>query len=144
MPAEEARALLNDDRAWRSYFKFAFERNPWDRQVSFYHHRYRRETTKPPFPDFIHGDRHARLDNYEIYSIGGDVAVDFVGRFENLADDLAHALGRSGSGSRRSCRGRRPRRGGTPRPIKTIMTPTRATSSGGGMSGRSELLDYSF
>ena len=28
MPAAEARALLNDDRVWRSYFKFAFERNP--------------------------------------------------------------------------------------------------------------------
>ena len=25
MPAEQARALLNDDGAWRSYFKFAFE-----------------------------------------------------------------------------------------------------------------------
>jgi hypothetical protein len=96
MPAEEARALLNDERAWRSYFKFAFERNPWDRQVSFYHHRYRREKTKPPFPDFIHGDRRARLNNYEIYSMGGDVAVDFVGRFENLTDDLAHALGQVG------------------------------------------------
>jgi hypothetical protein len=41
MPATEARALLNDDKIWRSYFKFAFDRNPWDRQVSFYHHRYR-------------------------------------------------------------------------------------------------------
>jgi hypothetical protein len=42
MPAAEVRACL-DDRVWRSYFKFAFDRYPWDRQVSFYHHRYRRE-----------------------------------------------------------------------------------------------------
>ncbi len=42
IPAKEARALLNDDKIWRSYFKFTFERNPWDRQVSAYHFRYRR------------------------------------------------------------------------------------------------------
>ena len=96
MPAEQARALLNDDKVWRSYFKFAFDRNPWDRQVSFYHHRYRRESEPPPFASFIKGDASARINNYEIYSIGGDVAVDFVGRFERLEEDLKHALGQVG------------------------------------------------
>jgi hypothetical protein len=47
MPAEEARALLNDDKVWKSYFKFAFDRNPWERQVSLHHHRYRQEKTPP-------------------------------------------------------------------------------------------------
>jgi hypothetical protein len=96
MPAEQARALLNDEAVWRSYFKFAFDRNPWDRQVSWYHHRYRRKAAPPPFPAFIHSDRRARLNNYEIYSIGGEVAVDFLGRFENLEGDLAHALSQVG------------------------------------------------
>jgi hypothetical protein len=96
MPASEARELLGDHAAWRSYFKFAFERNPWDRQVSFYHHRYRRDATPPPFRDFIYGDRHARLNNYDIYSIASEVAVDFVGRFENLKEDLAYALSQVG------------------------------------------------
>ena len=82
MPAAEARARIGD-KVWRSYFKFAFDRNPWDRQVSFYHHRYRNEKAPPSFATFMHEDTHARIDNFDIYSIDGDVAVDFVGRFEN-------------------------------------------------------------
>jgi Sulfotransferase family len=95
MPAAEARALI-DDAVWRSYFKFAFERNPWDRQVSFYHHRYRREAEPPPFSRFMHQDRAARLNNYDIYAIDGTVAVDFIGRYESLEEDFALALDRVG------------------------------------------------
>jgi hypothetical protein len=96
MPAEEAKALLNDDKVWRSYFKFAFERNPWDRQVSLYYQRYRSEDERPPFATFIHSGRRARINNYDIYSIGGEPTVDFLGRFETLEQDFRHALGQVG------------------------------------------------
>jgi hypothetical protein len=96
MPAAEARALLNDHNIWRSYFKFAFDRNPWDRQVSWYHHRYRRKSSPPPFSAFIHRDRRARINNYEIYSVEGDIAVDFLGRYESLGQDFRHALAQLG------------------------------------------------
>jgi hypothetical protein len=92
IPAKQARALLNDEKVWRSYFKFAFERNPWDRQVSAYHYRYRRAKRRPSFTAYMHRKRRAWINNYEIYSIDGEVCVDFVGRFENLAADLRKAL----------------------------------------------------
>jgi hypothetical protein len=95
MGAATVRAYVGEE-VWRSYFKFAFDRNPWDRQVSFYHHRYRRNETPPPFAHFIKSDKRARINNYEIYSLGGEVAVDFVGRYERLDDDLRHALSQVG------------------------------------------------
>ena len=96
IPAPQARALLNDDKMWRSYFKFAFDRNPWDRQVSAYHFRYRRKDNPPSFSAYMRRPRRAWINNYEIYSIDGEPCIDFIGRFENLDADLRKALGEVG------------------------------------------------
>jgi Sulfotransferase family len=83
-------------KAWRSYFKFAFERNPWDRQVSAYHFRYRDTKPAPPFSSYMRRRRRAWINNYEIYSIDGTPCVDFIGRFESLDSDLCKALQQAG------------------------------------------------
>jgi hypothetical protein len=91
MPAWRVKAYLGEE-VWRSYFKFAFDRNPWDRQVSWYFYKTKSKSSPPPFDDFLASKRRAYVNNYELYTIHSDLAVDFVGRYERLENDFAKAL----------------------------------------------------
>ncbi len=93
-----------------SYFSFAFVRNPWDRQVSYYKYM----TREPPFVDrktinriksFGSFDnyvkwrctrRRVRLQKDWVYSKDGELLVDFVGRYENLKEDFDKICSRIG------------------------------------------------
>ncbi|HET6806885.1 MAG TPA: sulfotransferase family 2 domain-containing protein [Frateuria sp.] len=74
---------------WDSYFKFCFERNPYDRLVSHYYWCNRSEP-RPPMSRFIRSPRAMALKQrgYEVYTLGGKVAVDRICRFEAIADEL--------------------------------------------------------
>lgn len=98
MPAWRVRAYLGE-AVWSSYFKFTFERNPWDRQVSWYRFKTRKLEAKPTFADFM-ATRRAHVDNYELYAIDGAVAMDFVGAYERLDQDFAVVLDRLGLSGR--------------------------------------------
>ena len=100
MPAWRVKRYLGDD-IWNSYFKFAFERNPWDRQVSFYHYKTRSkpEGKVPAFEEFLAKGAKALVNNWEIYALGDEVALDFVGRYEEVEQDfekVLQAIGLSG------------------------------------------------
>lgn len=97
MPASRVRDYVGEE-VWRSYFKFAFDRNPWDRQVSWYLYKTKSKSIRPSFERFMQDRRHAFVTNYAIYTIDGGLAVDFVGRYENLQDELAKALDLAGVG----------------------------------------------
>jgi hypothetical protein len=87
------------EAVYRSYFKFAIERNPWDRQLSLYCQRKRQRDSQAAV-DFQRDMQswtyrrlhYTRLDNWSVYSIGDRIAVDHVMRYEDLAGGLQHVL----------------------------------------------------
>ncbi|HEY4113290.1 MAG TPA: sulfotransferase family 2 domain-containing protein [Rhizomicrobium sp.] len=77
------------------YFKFCFERNPWDRMVSsFFWEKSRVRNCPQDFATYIRSWR-AR-ENFELYTYCGKVMVDFIGRYENIEHDWKEALARAG------------------------------------------------
>ena len=85
-------------------FKFVFVRNPWDLQVSSYHHL-RRERPhlvgERDFESFLrwkldpdrayqfHVDTSIERQSDYVIDLDGNVIVDFIGRYETLHDDFA-------------------------------------------------------
>ena len=94
--AAEIRALAGD-QAWSDYFKFAVERNPWDRQVSHYHWELRKKENKPSFESFLKTPAlKPQMSNWQIYTIDGKIAVDRVLRFDRLEAELTEVADRLG------------------------------------------------
>lgn len=97
MPAKEVKAGIDDD-AWNDYFKFCIERNPWDRVVSLYYWRSKKKENPPAISDYISSKAPHSLKRKGIglYTINGEVVVDKVCLFENLAEELEEVRKRVG------------------------------------------------
>jgi hypothetical protein len=87
VPAYIVREQVGSD-IWDSYFKFTFERNPYDKAVSKYFWSTKKKQQPPEINDYLQGCEAYKISNWELYSLDGELAVDFVGKFENLAEDL--------------------------------------------------------
>lgn len=84
--ARVLRQLMPD--VWAGYFKFCFERNPFDKAISRYWWELRRLSAQPSLAEFIANAPEWMLSNWGIYAIDGEVAVDWVGRYESMQADL--------------------------------------------------------
>jgi len=93
--AEDARALFPGE--WDRYFKFCFVRNPYERVLSEYFWRTKNTGVSVSFREYLEllrapvdptGVVPERVDNWDMYTIGGSIAADFVGRYETLEPDF--------------------------------------------------------
>jgi len=86
MTAGEIKACLPGD-VWNGYFKFCFERNPWDKVISHYFHRNRNEKFRD-IMDYLRHDHGDDLHGSKAYMIDGKVAVDRIFRYEDMEGAL--------------------------------------------------------
>jgi hypothetical protein len=93
-------------------FKFAFVRNPWDLQVSSFHHlrrerpqllighdsfeQFLRYKLDPARPYQYHLDTSITPQTDYLIDLKGQIIVDFIGRYERLHDDFNAACARIG------------------------------------------------
>ena len=94
MSAQLARDRIGTKR-WEQFFKFCFERNPWDKVISSYFWETRNDAVRPPFDEWMNVLGNIKSDR-RLYTIDNQTVVDFVGRYEQLEADLRTALERSG------------------------------------------------
>jgi hypothetical protein len=113
MPASEIKEKIGDS-VWDSYFKFCVIRNPYDKLVSAFYFFDRQETQRSThrWKDWLQNlsgqswsldsseNRIARFRSWlwkrgssldrHLYTIDGQLCVDYCIRFENLHEDIQH------------------------------------------------------
>ncbi|NEO33002.1 MAG: sulfotransferase family protein [Symploca sp. SIO3C6] len=94
IPAYMIKERISSD-IWNDYYKFCFERNPWDKFLSHYYFFKGEIGKKFSFDDYISGKNFAW--NYPLYTNPlnpNKIMVDYVGKYENLNEELSRIFAR--------------------------------------------------
>lgn len=73
---------------WNSYYKFCFDRNPWDKIISSYYYYCRKKNSKPSISEFVRSEKAAKASCFDIYSGKNKIMVDKVYLFEQMDEAL--------------------------------------------------------
>ncbi len=86
--AKKVKARIGKE-VWDSYYKFCFERNPWDRIISLYYWLNQLEP-RPTISEFVSSEAPMFLKKrgYKTYTIDGEIVVDKICKFENIIEEL--------------------------------------------------------
>lgn len=87
IPSRELKSIIGED-IWNSYYKFCFDRNPWDKVVSMYYFQLGRSRNYFTFDQYMDSGRYRTAYNYPIYTLNSAPVVDYLGKYETLESDL--------------------------------------------------------
>lgn len=71
-----------------NYYKFCFDRNPWDKAISLYYWQTRNLKRRPPIELYLENILKMRLTNFGKYSKNNQIIVDDVFKYEKLPESL--------------------------------------------------------
>lgn len=83
MPAKHIKRCV-PEAVWRDYYKFAFERNPWDKLISWYYWKTKKDKNPVSIDEFVASGAAAKVRGFDLYSLDGRPAVDDLFKFEDL------------------------------------------------------------
>jgi hypothetical protein len=81
-PASDIKANINS-KVWNSYFKFCFERNPWDKVISHYFWR-KSQYNYASISEYFAAGELQKIKTLELYEIDDQLAVDKIFKYEEL------------------------------------------------------------
>ncbi|MCU0529976.1 MAG: hypothetical protein MUD04_10925 [Cyanobium sp. Prado107] len=95
IPAALVKAQL-PEAVWNGYLKISVERNPFDKAISSYYWRTRKQKQPISISNYIQTCPASEISNWPIYSINDTIITDVMLRFEHLRNDLIDLAERLG------------------------------------------------
>ncbi len=79
-----------DKDVWDNYYKFCFERNPYDKVISWYYwlHKHGSPNAKGTLSEFIENFNPDDMAGESIYKINGEIVLDKIYKYEELDASL--------------------------------------------------------
>ncbi|KAB1064878.1 sulfotransferase family 2 domain-containing protein [Salibacter halophilus] len=86
MPAKKIKQYVTEDQ-WNDYYKFTFERNPFDKLISYYFWT-NTNNDYSSIQEFIDSGKAKGIAGYDLYTINDEIVVDKVYNYENLKEAM--------------------------------------------------------